>query len=89
MLIETQNRALGHSSNLGDKSDFMSFKIWQLKGKTLSGNNATLPDESCSKKGWMAARRLLGVVWKSHLCVDLLLPLPLVLISLSSSVPGT
>jgi len=44
-----QNTVITHSNNLGDKSDFRSFKILELKGKTLSRNNATLPDESCSR----------------------------------------
>lgn len=49
VLIEIQNRVAIHSNNLGDKSDFRSFKILQLKCKTLSRNNATLPGKSCSK----------------------------------------
>lgn len=43
VLIGMQNRVAIHSNNLGDKSDFRSFKILLLKCKTLSRNNATLP----------------------------------------------
>lgn len=49
MLIEMQNRVVLHSNNLGDKLNFKSFKILQLKCKSLGRNNTTLPDQNCSK----------------------------------------
>lgn len=84
-----KNRVVIHSRNLGDKSDFKSFKILQSKCKTLSRNNATLPDESCSKivtglEGSKAPFRVgLEVTPVTSLSLSW------VLIFLSSSVPGT